>query len=647
MSGIYLVQTAAAKPLTARRLRQRLVKPAILQPFDRVEEVDGPNFSGAVIHHGTLGSSGAVQDGGASALLVLGACWRGGGSLCLPADTCRRLRQHPFSDEPLMEGSYLLAFFDERQGTVVVENDPFGLYPVYYCRDPEGNLLVASELKCLAPHLPAEVDREAVLEILRFGSVISDRTVIQGIRRLPPNHRLHFARGELTVRRLRQCVFTRDRLPDAQKREALRDAFEGHLRRFSGLGTVSASLSGGMDSRIAVAAARRVGLEVQAFSMGEPGSLECQVAARFARSQGIPCQIHQFDGRDFSRWFEQAILLTEGRCPPGHMHFMDGMLTGHFPRQPMLHGLIGDAVMGGDLDMEVEGRLSPVQWREKALALMRSFVYWPPGSLNRTLAPALFSSFGETRQRVADHLMRRIDFTGGYSDLLWFRYHFRVFGFTIPCLTSQILPWTDPIVPYLDADVFRLCAGFDRREMADRQLQLRWALENYPEIAVVERVKDGVLLPLQGADPRRYTAGFQRLQQINAAKYYLCRLSGGRINLRRRETYPYYDQWLRRWKSVRDFVEGIVLSDECLDRGLWRREGLQALIADLRIGRDVWNALSSILMIEILLRQLNGSDREMADRYETLDLHRHTDLQRRPLSAGHAGFHPISAPAGD
>ncbi len=76
-----------------------------------------------------------------------------------------------------------------------------------------------------------------------------------------------------------------------------------------------------------------------------------------------------------------------------------------------------------------------------------------------------------------------------------------------------------------------------------------------------------------------------------------------------KNSFPQYWQWYPRHKSIRKYVDGILLSEQALDRGYFQREGLQSLLHDCRIGRRVWNAVGTLLMAELFLRQfIDGTD---------------------------------------
>ncbi|MBE0598231.1 MAG: hypothetical protein IH614_13265 [Desulfuromonadales bacterium] len=641
MNGIYLVCSAGRQDLPlGQALTAMLARSAATDPA-RLEKTADATFCGAVMHHGRLVSGGLAVNPRGDALLLTGGSWLPGAlGLSTPEEVLQQLASRPIPSGPLLRGSYLLALHRPVDACVVVETDPFGFYPVYYCLDRENNLHVASELKCLVPKVSGQIDLDALAEMLHFGSIITDRTLLTGIWRLPPHHRLSYRRGKLQLIAYPRPRFGRQREPDGEFYVGLRSAFEGYLRRFADQPELTAFLSGGLDSRLALAAARRAGLNVRAITVGEPGSLESRVAAEFARSQAIACESHEISGERFPGWFERGVHLTEGRCPPGHMHYLDRMLTGPPITSPILHGVNGDAFMGGDLELDVPAGLSLAQARQRARQILRSYVYWPAERQQQAFSPQLLARMPEVATRVAEHLFRRLDFAGDYSDLLWFRIHFRVFGFIVPCLMGQILPWSDPVVPYSDPEVFAWCADCSHAAIRQRQLQIRWGQACYPEIATMPRVKDGVVIPLTGFDPKLYETGYRRLQRAESARYYLCRLSVGRINLRRTETYPFYDQWFRRWPPVREYVEGVLLGPSSLDRGLWRREGLTRLMQDQRRGRNVWHALGGVVQAELLLQQLlSGPTLERNKHHEQLSgFDHHPGVQRRSVSAGYPGL---------
>jgi hypothetical protein len=602
MSGLYIQHVQ--KNDKACRV-DKMLESAIRLPDDRLIKFAHANFSCAIIHHNNHSSCGVNSKQCNYTLALQGCCWLHDNDsiLASPDDTLAFLLNSGFSGIGSLKGSYVFAFYDHLKDELIIENDLFGVYPLYYIIDAGGNIYISSEIKALAPFSSRKVCLQAVAEILKYGYIATDLTLVEDIRRLMPNTRLVASNGKLRIVGLAFPEFTRSIRADENVVSELNGSFLRNIRRYKeNTDTLSISLSGGLDSRIAAFAARRDGYELKSFSSGETGSLECRIAKQVASRLSSNHSCYEYDGSNFADWIDNAIWITEGRCHPGHMHFLEASISGHCRPEIQLHGLIGDAVIGGDFETrEVLDGFSAI--KSHCLRSMQSFIYWPSGYLDSLACNTLHQELLNTDERIADFIFNRIGFSGGYSDYLWFRYHFRVFGFTIPCLTSQILPWTDPAFPYIDNNFFNISGSIRREDLLDRMTQIRWACKYYPGIAELPRVKDGVLIKFGESDENDYDKKIKRLNARNLFKYYLCRLSNGAINLRATESYPYYDRWYRKWPEIRKYFSRILISDECLDRGLWNRELVKNLQNDLKKGKKVWNALSSLLLIEIFLRQ--------------------------------------------
>ncbi len=79
------------------------------------------------------------------------------------------------------------------------------------------------------------------------------------------------------------------------------------------------------------------------------------------------------------------------------------------------------------------------------------------------------------------------------------------------------------------------------------------------------------------------------------------------------ESFPQYGLWYPRFGSVRKYVDGILLADRTFDRGFFRREGVRKLLHDCRIGRAVWNAVGTMLSVELFMRQFVDETDRPAD----------------------------------
>ncbi|MDQ3700903.1 MAG: asparagine synthase (glutamine-hydrolyzing) [Chloroflexota bacterium] len=169
-------------------------------------------------------------------------------------------------------GMFAFAIWDRRQGTLFLARDRFGVKPLYYTR-VDGTLAIASEVKAFLALSGFRVapDPEAVVEYFTFQNILSDRTLFQGVRLLPPGSTLTVhPDGATRVERYWSFQFRADE--DRGERyyvEGVRERFEEAVRRqlMSDV-PVGSYLSGGMDSGSICAVASRQLPHLHTFTGG-------------------------------------------------------------------------------------------------------------------------------------------------------------------------------------------------------------------------------------------------------------------------------------------------------------------------------------------------------------------------------------------
>jgi len=95
-----------------------------------------------------------------------------------------------------------VALWSERGRRLTLARDRMGIKPLYYCRSG-GDLYFGSELKAILEHhqIPRRLDERALDRFLSTNYVPGDRTLIEGIRKVPPGHLLEWSRGECRLER--------------------------------------------------------------------------------------------------------------------------------------------------------------------------------------------------------------------------------------------------------------------------------------------------------------------------------------------------------------------------------------------------------------------------------------------------------------
>ena len=190
-----------------------------------------------------------------------------------------------------LRGMFAFALFDTRKQWLLLARDRVGKKPLFY-HDDGSRIVFASELKSLLqdPSVPCEVDPQSIADYLTFQYVPNPQSILRGVRKLPPGHRLVCDANGPRLERYWSLPVGADRTiaPEeavAGLRERLTEAVRIRLMSDVPLG---AFLSGGVDSSVVVALMAQVSPEpVRTFSIGFGGDdEELEQARRVARHVG-------------------------------------------------------------------------------------------------------------------------------------------------------------------------------------------------------------------------------------------------------------------------------------------------------------------------------------------------------------------------
>jgi asparagine synthase (glutamine-hydrolysing) len=235
-----------------------------------------------------------------------------------------------------IRGMFAFAVWRPSERALFLFRDPMGIKPLYYWIPPGGGIVFASELKALLvfPGFQPSLDRRAIGQFLEFGYTFEDdRTILNGVYKLPPGHFLrartnekpeleHYFRPEVASDRTAKPGDVEEEL-----HATLDEVTAQHLIADVPVGLL---LSGGLDSSfIAALAARQT--TVRTFTMGfAQSNLDERAHARcVARhigseheeilisprevSDGLESTIGCFDDL-FADWGTISTRLLYGKC---------------------------------------------------------------------------------------------------------------------------------------------------------------------------------------------------------------------------------------------------------------------------------------------------------------------------------------------
>ncbi|HEV7645649.1 MAG TPA: asparagine synthase (glutamine-hydrolyzing) [Pyrinomonadaceae bacterium] len=152
-----------------------------------------------------------------------------------------------------LRGMFAFAIWDARKKELFIARDRFGVKPLYYVHDEQGNLFFASEIKALleAGAVKAEVNFNVLPDQLANHGTSGDETLFAGVKRLAPGHTLLWKDGCIEIRKFWDLSFEpkHEAKSDAEFVEEWRDLFRESVKlRLMADVPLGMFLSGGIDS---------------------------------------------------------------------------------------------------------------------------------------------------------------------------------------------------------------------------------------------------------------------------------------------------------------------------------------------------------------------------------------------------------------
>ena len=172
-----------------------------------------------------------------------------------------------------LNGLFSLAILDQKDQSLTLLNDRFGMAHQVYWTAISSRLYFATHLKTLleCPELRKELDVEALNLFLKYSYIPSPWTIFKNIQKLQPGHRLVFKDGQVTIEPYWEFGINGKSVSDLQEAVSVykRLLKESISKRLGNNDTVGILLSGGLDSSANVAiAAQCTDKKLKTFSIG-------------------------------------------------------------------------------------------------------------------------------------------------------------------------------------------------------------------------------------------------------------------------------------------------------------------------------------------------------------------------------------------
>lgn len=160
-------------------------------------------------------------------------------------------------------GDFTFAIWDQRNHTLFLARDHFGIRQLYYHHAPGRHLAFATEIKALLalPFVPEAVNEKVLADHLTLELLDHERTIFEGIHRVLPAHTVRVSRDGCRNARYWEPEASEQITgwEDEQYAERFLELFKEAVRcRLRSAGPVGAELSGGLDSSFVTCVAHEI-----------------------------------------------------------------------------------------------------------------------------------------------------------------------------------------------------------------------------------------------------------------------------------------------------------------------------------------------------------------------------------------------------
>jgi asparagine synthase (glutamine-hydrolysing) len=525
-----------------------------------------------------------------------------------------------------LNGAFTCSIWDERDGTLWLINDRYGLYPHYYAHIG-GAFAFAPEIKGViaAPDVPRRINETAIAEYLRFQQLLGEKTWFEDVQLLPPGTLLSYrpAQNQLRLQRywdwdqigIVPKISFAEAVTEASRRfqEAIDTMIRGPLRP-------GIFLSGGLDGRI-ILAFTNGRTTVPTFTFGAPGSRDVIYAAMIAQRAGVPNRWFPFnDGSWVLQHHDLHLALTEGMHSWIHAHGIS--MLGEVSREidVNLSGWDGGTTMGGFavLENHAADRYYRYPPDETSLTnrLFEAFcqqITWPGMHEGEELALLSGANRERLRGRAFESLRAELARTQHYRPEHRVDY-FILLQLIRRSLQNQIITQRSTLevhCPYFDYRFVEFMYSLPDQIRTQPAFRRAILTKRCPQLALIPYEKDDRL-----PHSNRFLREGDGLVRRTAA--WINRRVGALFPAHPR-LYADYEQYLR--KELKGWAESVLFDQRTLDRGLFNPTAVRSLWTQHLAGDHLWTIgkVAPLMSIELVLRHLD--DTSGASDHPTIQTH--------------------------
>lgn len=490
-----------------------------------------------------------------------------------------------------LNGLFLIALYDKTKDMLIIVNDRFGYFPLFYCASSE-RFNFASEAKTVLkdPAFTTQIDKNAIPEFFAFSYVLGEKTFFKDVKLLKPAQILVYSRKDNMISTRQYWDFTRKQYDQSkpvgsylrQFNELMEKAVKTRVQDLDHIGIF---LSGGLDSRVIAAFASETKKPITTYTFGLKNCEEQRIASEVSEKLGIENVFCEIPDDFIANFADKIVYNGDGLIRIRDCHFISYLQKIKKTVHTVLLG-----TFGGDLTCRPEGRLSEkfVKMRKKEniidflLNYYTSFInnVLPLEKHREAFQEAFFQEIDGKAYESFGKTFKEIKFESAPDIGDYWEYRNREPRYIFQA--SQNVNWfLETRHPYMDNDLvdffaFRFPPSLRRREILGITFE-----DTFLQKALIQRFPVLSKVPWHGFPP---DSSALKVLSVEGARFVrkkcfqiLGRLLHKKMNVEGGD-FKGYDEWLR--SGSKEYALNLLLDIRTLKRPYFREDFVKKILQD-------------------------------------------------------------------
>lgn len=242
----------------------------------------------------------------------------------------------------LLNGAFIISCYDCKTGEIVIYNDRFGLYPLFWSKTDDG-FFYSQEAKVFKDIINLKPDYTGIAEYLSFDYCIEDRTLFKNVKYMLPAQRVCYKDGNVYTDIYWEMPADPGKAKTGKRGyvSELHNIYEKAVRVRASEKADIIGLTGGFDSRLILAILG--GEKAHTYNFGNKGSGDQVGASALANEYKTDHHYMDFAGMDYMQDVRDIVWITDGQCPFERFYVLESARA-----KAKIGGGIEISGMGGD-----------------------------------------------------------------------------------------------------------------------------------------------------------------------------------------------------------------------------------------------------------------------------------------------------------